>query len=212
MAPAFALDGYCRPGEACGESVELAGYDTADRSPFVSSLEERVIGITFPSDPLEVRLARIEFRLFGKTAPYRSDGDRLNRLSHVVDVEAGGARGGDGNFAELPPAAAGSEPESGVFRLDRQRALNDTTSGIKISADPNQDIVEVSAADPGPKLGSKLKKHGLTALKFAAIAGMIAGQIYLSGGAYSGGLTGLGGGSISRLGVGGLGGGLRPLP
>jgi len=79
--------GYYPP--AGGASVSASGAPTPDMLAAISEVEKEVIGQTFPSEPLNTRLDRVENKVFHTTSPEMSNEDRIQRV--IAVSSAGGA-------------------------------------------------------------------------------------------------------------------------
>jgi hypothetical protein len=65
------------------------GQPTPDMLAAMNEVEKQVLGHTYPSEPMEVRLDRLETKIFKSTSPEMSSDDRMQRV--IAVSSAGGA-------------------------------------------------------------------------------------------------------------------------
>ncbi len=80
--------GYYPPASS-GASASANGAPTPDMLAAISEVEKEVLGQTFPSEPLNTRLDRVESKVFHTTSPEMSNEDRIQRV--IAVSSAGGA-------------------------------------------------------------------------------------------------------------------------
>lgn len=100
-APSTAGDpngGYNEPGSypnsyngapGTNGSAAVNGPATPDQLAAMSEVEKDVLGHTYPSEPLNARLDRVETKVFHTTSPELSNEDRIQRV--IAVASAGGA-------------------------------------------------------------------------------------------------------------------------
>lgn len=80
---------YYSPAAAGGGVNNTAGAPTPDMLAAMSEVEKEVLGNTFPAEPINSRLDRVETKVFHSTSPEMSSEDRMQRVISVAS--AGGA-------------------------------------------------------------------------------------------------------------------------
>lgn len=83
------MPGYGRPGNTAYQPKDSANATTPDMLAAMNEVEKEVLGTTYPAEPINTRLDRLENKVFKTTSPDMSPQDRMQRV--IAVASAGGA-------------------------------------------------------------------------------------------------------------------------